>query len=484
MVLLLSAALLTASASDNPWAISRVRLGLGNDKWAYGFSRNDDDQLSYSEHIAVESDRWFIRMDFDGITNRGWKRGWDIRDWSKMDEPAESFYNGRLDVAELKAGLRISAFDSDYFSFSISPETGLFLAGYMGFDFLQNTIHKISHIHLVDLPYDWRDVRVYGYLGADTVSSVKALRLEKSYLSISLDVGAYSAIGFQSTENASLRLSLQNDYSEFLSVSFGWKWVQEHSPSDTMELYGRYINGPYYSFCIDTGILSLRYFTELTNHFGYAVYSVDAMSFFRKSTWQENDFIYSTGISRMIGMNFNELELELPFTDHLSGVFKNRYVAGYPLDPKNEASADPKESGRMKKAYSGYTIGAKYRYPIEAIGSYITPYGEISIGLMDWNISYLVNMIAGMPIPAVDGLMHSYSFLADAELGLAFLPERLLTAGQSSICFSAFAGLSYVTGREIVTAYRYISENHEEGYRLSDSFLFRFGAMIRIGFDV
>lgn len=471
-------------SGDNPWSISSVKLGLGNDKWAYGFSRNDDDQLSYSEHIGLESHRWFLRMDFDGITNRGWKKGWDIKDSDKEDSSVSSFYSGRLDVAEVKAGLKLQAFNTDLFSFKLTPETGFFLAGYMGFDYLQNTIHKISHIHRVDLPYDWNDVKAYGYLGLDTISSFDLLELEKSAFAISFDAAAYSAFGFQSTENLSIRFSLQNEYSEFISVSFGWKWVQEHSSSSTMELYGRYLNGPYYSFNIDTGVLSLRYFTELTNHFGYAIYSVDAMSFFRKSTWERNDIIYLTGFSRMIGMNFNELEMEVPFTPHLSGIFKNRYVAGYPLDPKDEASSDLKENGRLKKAYSGYSLGVKYKYPIEALASYVTPYMEASIGLMDWNISYLINMLDYAPVPAFDNLMHDYSFLADAEVGLSFIPEGKLSFDTSSICFSVFAGLSYVTGRDNVTYYRYISSDYIPDYKLSDSFIFRFGAMIQIGFDI
>ncbi len=92
-------------ASSSPWAVKSVNLALGNDKRTYGLSRNDDDQLSFSEHVAIEAQSWYLRANLKGITNRGWKTGWDIRDESISDTSEDDFYSGRLDVTEIRFGL-------------------------------------------------------------------------------------------------------------------------------------------------------------------------------------------------------------------------------------------------------------------------------------------------------------------------------------------------------------------------------------------
>ncbi len=60
-----------------------VYLYTGNDLFNYGISRNDDDQLSYSFDFQVEAPLWFMRFNANGITNRGWRDGWDMTDYNK-----------------------------------------------------------------------------------------------------------------------------------------------------------------------------------------------------------------------------------------------------------------------------------------------------------------------------------------------------------------------------------------------------------------
>lgn len=471
-------------ASTNPWALKSIQLGLGNDKWAYGLSRNDDDQLSYSEHVAISGDRWFFNANLDGITNRGWKTGWDIRNENIEDWEDDSFYNGRIDVTELIAGYRWTPYKSKLLSLDIVPETGLVLAGNMHFEVLQNLIHKISKIHEVSLPYDFDDVKPYYYLGASTSARLHAYKFEKSEFDIAFNAKVNSAICFESAEDISIKLALENGYNDFVSFSFGYKWVQEHNSSPTMELYSRYLNSPYFSYTINTGLLSLRYFSELTNHFGYAIYSVDVMSLMRHPVWTKSDVYYSTGISFLNKMAFSEQELEVYLTPHWSGILKNRYVAGYPVDKAYEKSADLTYDARYKQSYSAYTIGAKYRYSF--LNGYLTPYVSMSLGFMKWNVTILLNMLRDSIWPSMD-LGTDFSFALDAELGLTILPEGLIKADSSTIAFTVFTGLSYVTG-DFVSDYRY---NYGESdpidgpvHNIKDNFLFRYGAMIRIGFDL
>lgn len=56
-----------------------ILLMTGNDKFNYGISRNDDDQLSYSFDFKVESPLWYLQFDANGFTDRGYREGWDMR---------------------------------------------------------------------------------------------------------------------------------------------------------------------------------------------------------------------------------------------------------------------------------------------------------------------------------------------------------------------------------------------------------------------
>lgn len=478
LIILLSCSFLFASS--NPWALKSINLGLGNDKWAYGISRNDDDQLSYSEHVSLSADRWYFNANLDGITNRGWKTGWDIKNESIEDGKDSDFYDGRIDITELIAGYRWNIYKSKLLTIDAAPETGLVLAGNMHFDYLQNLIHKISKIHEVSLPYDFEDVKPYYYAGLTTSARLHAYKLEKSEFDIAFTAKVNSAICFESAEDISIKLALENGYNDFVSFSFGYKWVQEHNSSSTMELYNRYLNGPYFSYTINTGLLSLRYFSELTNHFGYAIYSVDIMSLMRHPIWTESDIYYSAGISFLNKMIFNEQELEVYLTPHWSGILKNRYVAGYPIDKEGEKVKDMTMDAREKQAYSAYTLGAKYRYSF--LNGYLTPYVSMSLGFMKWNITLLLNMQRESLWPSMDWSTF-FSFALDAELGLTILPEGLLKADSTTVSLTLFTGLSYVTG-DFVTTYRNIRSGEDREHDIKDNFLFRYGAMVRIGFDL
>ena len=480
-------------ASSNPWALSSIKLGLGNDKYAYGLSRNDDDQLSYSEHITLAGERWYVKANLNGITNRGWKTGWDIRDEEKEDASESDWYDGRIDVTEIIMGYNYTHEFSSLFSLKVSPETGFFLSGYTGYDFLQNTVHKLSGIHSVNINYDYDDVRFHYYLGGNVTGYFNLFRLHSSYLSLAVTASAYHAFGFESDEKLTATLAVNNDYTDILSFSFGWNWVQEHNESSTMELYARYINGPYFAYTVNTGFFSLNYFTEATNHFGYAVLSFDVMSLFHPTIWEENNFYISMGFAKMIGLNFQEQELNYPINDNWSVVLKNRYVAGYPVDRKSEREATPNEDVRFKQGHAMDTIGVEFSYPIEALKNWIAPYAAVSLGYMRWELTELSNMLKNCGWPSYsfafgDGNgKYAYSFVADLEAGLTIIPEGLISFNSCSLTVSVFGGLSYVTG-DFVETYRFVSEERSleeygtKGWK--DNFIFRWGLTLNFGFDI
>ncbi len=483
---------LALSASDSPWALKSVKLGLGNDKYAYGLSRNDDDQLSYSEHVYLSADRWFFQVDLDGITNRGWKEGWDIKDSSKEDDG--KLITGRLDVTEVKAGLNFD-FDGKLFSFRLSPKTGFFLSGYTGYDFFQNTIHKMYKIHEVDLPYDYRDVRFHYYLGGSAAAYTNIYNLGESKLAFSLSGDVYHAFNFESGEKINAKLTLYNDFSEILSVTAGWNWVQEHNSSYTMDLYARYINGPYAAYTINTGFFAINYFTELTNHFGYGILSFDVMSLFNPTTWKENNIYFSLGFTNMMGLTYCDQELNYPIVENLSLVFKNRYVAGYPINKEFELESIPTTTARIKQGHSMNTLGLEYEWPIDALKGWLTPYVSLSLGYMRWDLTFLTNMLEGISFPSFsfgysnDNQGPDYSFVVDTEAGITLIPEGLISFNNTSFTLSGFLGMTYVTG-EHVDFYRSLAESKGDVWRFEANpdwkrnFMFRWGITLNFGFDI
>lgn len=484
---------LSAVSASSPWAVKSVKLGLGNDKYAYGLSRNDDDQLSYSEHVTISGERWYLKANLDGITNRGWKTGWDISDSTVSDKPWEDFINGRLDVTEIIFGLNYEIDITSRFSLRLSPETGFFLSGYTGYDTLQNLIHKWSGIHRVDLPYDYEDVRFHYYLGAEAEGQVDIVKLDSSDLSLTLGASFYHAFGFETNEKVNAKLGFNNGYNDILAVTAGFNWRQEHNSSYTMDLYSRYISSPYVSYSIDTGLFYLDYWTQIGNHFGYAVLSFDVMSFFYPTLWKENDVYMSMGFCKMMGLKFYDQELNYPINKYISIVLKNRYVAGYPINQGGEKDSDPVYVPRIKQGHSMDTIGVEFSYPIAALKNWVTPYIAFGIGFMRWDITMLTNMQDNSENPSYTvGVLNNgngpdYSFVADVEAGLTLLPEDLIAFRSTSLSLSAFVGLSYVTG-DHVSAYRRVAESKDiysfyEGESKSN-FMFRWGFSLNFGFDI
>ncbi len=494
LILLFTLASLFA-ARGGDWALSSLKLGLGNDKYTYGISRNDDDQLSYSEHIMLSGEKWYVKANLNGITNRGWRTGWDISDDDVADTDLGHFRHGRLDVTEVMAGYNWTHEFSSLFSMKLSPETGFFLSGYTGYDFFQNTVHKILSIHTVSLPYDYTGVRFHPYLGGNATGFFSLFDLDSSSFGIAAETDAYHAWGFETSLNASVTAAVIRDYRKILSFELGWKRVWEHNESYSMDLYSRYVTGPYLGFTIDTGFFCVNYFAELENHFGYAVLSFDVMSLILPSTWKESRFFLSMGFSRMTGLQFQEQQLRCPIDGKWSVVLKNRYVAGRPVDAKAELLEKPEENIRLKQDHAMTTIGLSYSCPVGKTEDWVSVYASCGIGFMKWNITALLNMNTIFPYPSmsfspVEGNRggKDYSFVADIEAGVTVIPEGLVTFNACSLSVSVFAGLSYVTG-SFVSDYRYYAVNRtlireDENRSWTDSFLPRWGLMFDFGFDI
>lgn len=494
LILLIFIYVFSLQAETEPWSVNTVVVGIGNDKYANGFSRNDDDQLSFSEHLFVGAERWYVELNFNAITNRGWKNGWNIESPTVEDISTSSFYSGRLDVAELIFALKYKYEITPGFSVRIKPETGLYLSGSLGYDYLQNAIHKMSRIHSVDLPYDYSGVKAHYYIGAEADGVVDIADTGLSTLAISLGGSAGYATLFEGNERVEAKLFLYDEFGEILSLSLYWNWNQDTSGSRTKELYSRYINGPGFSALIDTGFFRLYYTAMIKNHFGYCVMSFDAMSFFKEPTWKENDLFFSVGKSRMMGLSFNEAEIEMPITSSFSLVLSNRFVAGYPIDKNWEKDADLRNKSRIKQGHTMFTINGEYAFPIAASSGWLTPYVRAGFGVMRWTLTYLSNMLPSSPVPSYtvgskDGTGPDYSFVLDALCGIKIIPEGFIKTASTSFSLSLFVALSYVTG-DYVGKYRAVASTKSDVWgqdiksEFIDNIMFRYGFTINFGFDI
>ncbi len=484
---------LSLYAGSDEWKINTVTLGIGNDKYAYGFSRNDDDQLSYSGHLMIGGKRWYTLINMNGMTNRGWKTGWDIENAGIKDESADDFYNGRLDVNEIKFGLLFNWNALDALTFFIQPQTGLYLTGHLGYDLFQNLVHDISRIHHVDLPYDYSGVKFHYYLGSYAEARVDIKRIGVTMLALSLAGEASHAFGFETRESINTKLSLYDEVGEIISFSLFWRWNRERGETPTMDLFSRYINGPGFSYLIDTGIFSLYYTAMIPNHYAYCVFSFDVMGLFEPKVWLDSGIFINIGKSRMMDLSFNEFEIGYILSPNLSLVISNRFVAGYPIDKRLEEEADLGRVMRIKQGHTMNTLSLEYSFPIEASKRWVTPFVGAGAGFMSWTLTYLSNMIETYPNPSYtvgnrDGAGPDYSFVFDISGGVKIIPDGLVTFNSTSFSISINAGLSYVTGN-FVSAYRKVARDKNDKWNIEEgafweNFLLRYGFAINLGFDV
>lgn len=495
ILLLMFLALNAVSAGSNPWVPDRFLLGAGNDLYTYGLPRNDDDQYSYSLNFRLEAERWFLRADLGGVTNRGWREGWQIESGPPGTLP--EFYNGRIDYTPIIFGFKWNAVDLKYYSLYLEPGFGLTIAGNTQYVYIQNLMHRIKKIREVNLPYDF-DGHTYVYPLQSLLmrNNFKVARFEDSVFNIALDAYAEISYGFFSTEHAALRLSLTKGHYDYMSISLGYRFSQSWSESKTMELYTRYINGPFIDFEIDADAFKITYRGSLNNHYGYGLLLIDAMKLFQKSSWQESDFTFSYGMSKMLGRTYTEVKLESGKWYGLSLVLKNRYVAGNPIDASAERLGFPDEFFREKFTYSFYTVGVRYTYTIPYTRNWLDVYGEASIGFSQHQMSFLLNTLQSgyyleqlytifSPLATAD---KEFGFVADLEIGLTVIPEGLLKFGNSTLRLSLFGAATFISNgdaliRDITTGGMSGVTYADSKYVIGGFMLLRYGISVNLGFD-
>ena len=455
-----------------------VSAAFGNDKYSFGFSRNDDDNLSFLQALTAEWSAWKVTADIRGYTNRGWKTGWSVNDSTSEDSDETHFYSGRLDTVGLSVSYAWHR-SLQSFTFSLSPGGGFILSGNLAQSLVQNTFHRLSNVRQLDLDYDYTQIRVHPFLFLDGGVSFSPV----SFLSLSIEGKAYSAYGLASSSSVLLSLSAVKEGRELFSLFSGWRWRKNLSPSPTLALYTEYAEGPNWGFSFDFGFLSVDYAAQIMNHTGTGTLVFHPLEFFEPAQWKKSDVLLTTGFSRLIGIMFQEQNLEIPLGP-VSLVFRNRYIAGYPASWERDGSLNTETEGRIRQGYAMNTAGLSWSFSL--FSSWVRPFFSFTIGCMKWEVTENRNMMPSSSVPSRPyvGSGAAYSFVIDFETGASIIPDGLLSFSDVTLSVVPTAGVAFVSG-DFVSAYRNVSEGRGENEEHPlDGFLFHWGILLSFGLDL
>lgn len=464
------------------WIPESLCIGMGNDKWAIGsISYNMDDQLTFSEHFYLEAPAWTMNVNLLSITNRGWMAGWSAKDVTKVGSGER--IDGRYDVSQILLGLPLNILNTKGFYLYTKLEFGLSIIGNQHYDVLQNTLHKIIKAAPLEVDYEIDNNIVKSTLNLYLEAGGVIANVKSAALVLALRTDLLNTIDFSSKQIIYGSVGLIRDNLDILTLSLGYSFVQSYSGFKTQEVYHDYLRGPILSLSINSGLIRIDYTARLQTGFGFGVISVDVLSLFKKPTWDNSDIFLDLGASSQLNCTFYNIKLGIPILDtRFSAILSTRFLSGNPSFKGWETEMDPKEWPRFKRSYSALLLGTRYEFDNkEAI---VTPYSEITIGLMTWEVRTLNNMLD--PIENEEKV-HSIvnpkllSFAADLELGLKFIPSGALKTANSEFMFSIFSGFTFIhNSKEVAT---YLFDTTEDSEKIG-TIIPRWGFGIEIGFDL
>ena len=480
-LLFLSAGRFEDYKAPENWIPNHVTLMQGNDNINLGLSINQDDQKSYSEHLLVEAPLWNFSLDLNGITNRGWREGWSVTDSSI--ESYAPLVSGRYDATVLLFGFPYSSLVNDRFYFRLYPQFGLTIAGNHGLDFLQNFIHSMTDIKTVEIDYETEGNRVYPNLDVSLTLALNLIPLERTFLYCGTSLYSKNILGFSHIFQSFAELGIASLDKRVIMASVGYTWSKALSGWKTQDVYYQYLKGLTLNFEINSGFLRFLYSTSLDTMFGYGKVGIDVLSLFdrKETTWKHSDVLFSFGKTKMLDKNFLTFSLSVPMEDpHWSVVLNNRVASGNAVSKEYELSSDLSVYPRYRKAYAGIYVGGRYScFP----DSFISPFSEISVGLMSWRIKTLRNMIdqGEGPFVFAENFDNIFSFSMDAVLGLDIVPEGMLVSSESSLSFSIYFGFTFIHNPEKLEDYMFeiTKQRKEIGYLIP-----RWGISGTAGFDI
>ncbi len=453
--------------------IKRVLVGSGNDMWTEGFSRNDDDQLSYSLFTLLDFDELELSLELAGITNRGYKNGW----MPGKSIPSENqFYSGRIDNALLKA-CKTSIYNNKSLALSFKLELGALLAGNIGLDKLQNGSHDSLKVHSVNLEYDTNSIFPYPYLGAEFGLGLNLLSFGFSNLYLSLFANGNSAINLNHSSSIGGGFHITRSGKSIIGIEISKTRTISDSSFPTQKLFEAYENGARLFHFIDTGLLYLSHEAFTTTGYGFTRVAMNLLPNESGFEFISSDLNVSLGVSYFLENDLWTIRLSKPFKRQpLSLFIENRNISGYPVDSQAELSSDLSLVGRTKKAYNMWLFGAQYSIDLK----YIEAYSALSIGFGQFKIYKLLNSIPGSSIPFVN-LEEILAFTSDFSVGVILLPQDLIINGYSSYRVRIEAGCTFVYGDGLEGLFK---SYDEKAYEKLGVFNPKLTVMLEIGMDL
>lgn len=464
------------------WIPYKVVAGAGNDRWGFGISLNYDDQKSFSFNTEIVAQSWFFKGDLEAITNRGWKEKWSFTDPNITDADPANFLNGRYDVLNLQFGLKLDLLTRDFFTIRFYPSAGVSLVGNLKLDVIQNNNHRKRGIQLVNLPYDFNGVQTKALVNGTVVFDFPVVDIKsRSTLHFNVAASSGNIFGFETNFLAKAGLSITEDNVDFFSMDFGFKWVNSHIDWPTESIYATYQRGPYLNIKINTGTYALNFESYLRQKCGFTTITLDVLSLFSKSLWQNDDIMLSVGKMYFFKSDYTVTKIEYPITEGFSFIMLNNFLSGYPIDSENDISYDFSTTPRYRKSYVNLLVGGRYQFDFEPLHGWVTPYIQLASGFMKWELFELRNMIPTSDVPWKT-LGSEYSFIIDTEIGFDIIPAGVLKSKYNSIRLNLFTGFVYTSNEDkIKTMIKNV--NAEEAQNIS-SFSPKFGFSIKFGLDL
>lgn len=405
----------------------RFVLGTGNDLFSMGLSRNDDDQLSFSLNSEIGFGNTSLFVDYDSITNRGWKSGWDVRNENKTS--SDSFYNGRFDELRI-TGSQVFDFSSDKFFLRIKPSVGLAIIGNLGSEELQNSLHKVLSIHNVKIPYE------------SSVASVKplaALEMSALFAKHAFKTG----VSVQGTVIPSVKASeivwLDSYLYEF-NFALGYRTAQCWSKSKTDKLYSDYLNGMVLRLGLENTLISAEYTSNLSTGYGFGKLGINIAKLFSKEE-PESTVGFSLGLKKSLGRSFKTVDVNFDINEVLSVGLSDSFIAGDPVDPKQESLADLSTTPRIKLNNAFLLAGVNFHPNWDRI----KPYAGIFAGVYKTEKTKLFTTVRDSSVPCRT-LEKKVSFCSEIKTGVQLYITRKLG-------IDLFAGLSFIKSNPIDTFY-------------------------------
>jgi len=359
--------LLFSLSAESP----RVILGTGNDVLTIGLSRDVDDQRSFSLNTAVILGSKQITVDYESITNRGWRQRWSVYDETAQGNP-DSWFSGRYDELRITASHEFK-FNKESCVITIKPGLGIDASGNLGGQFLQNTFHEISNIHKVYIPYDQKTVV------RPLISFDSSIEFSFGKFILKPTVRTMAVPMLRASESILIGASYYS-----LDFSLGYKFIQCKSSSDSNkltaeELLSKYQSGPVFNLSFDGGFVIGEYTTSILTGSGFGKIGFDVMALFEKRK-TDSPIKYKLGSKRELGKSYRLFEILFPIKNSLELVLSDCSMAwAFSSTPNGQLYVKEGNNGNLGTRYmwnnAFFMVGIKAKDYRREISPYISILG-------------------------------------------------------------------------------------------------------------